>query len=297
MKKNKRNEVRLVNSNAVLRFEEELRREEKTGSTIDKYKRDVRHLESWLSGRPVTKELMIQYKAFLLEDSKSLNSINSYIVSANKFLVVMGWGDLKVRVYKIQQETAQPEEKQLTVREYKRLLMAAKRLVNELLYLILEVLASTGMRISELRFLTAEAVREGVIVVNNKGKIRRILLTARMQEQLNRYMRMRGIATGVIFTDRSGKAVSRVRIWREMKKLCDAAGVDERKVYPHNLRKLFATELYDSTKDIARVAEVLGHSSVETTRRYILPNYKTRRIELERLGLVGEGFERIETYS
>lgn len=297
MKKNKRNEVRLVNSNAVLRFEEELRREEKTGSTIDKYKRDVRHLESWLSGRPVTKELMIQYKAFLLEDSKSLNSINSYIVSANKFLVVMGWGDLKVRVYKIQQETAQPEEKQLTVREYKRLLMAAKRLGNELLYLILEVLASTGMRISELRFLTAEAVREGVIVVNNKGKIRRILLTARMQEQLNRYMRMRGIATGVIFTNRNGEAVSRVRIWREMKKLCDAAGVDEKKVYPHNLRKLFATELYDSTKDIARVAEVLGHSSVETTRRYILPNYKTRRIELERLGLVGEGFERIETYS
>ena len=186
---------------------------------------------------------------------------------------------MKVKVYKIQQETVQPEEKQLTLKDYKKLLMAAKRLGNEFLYLILEVLASTGMRISELRFLTAEAVREGVVVVNNKGKIRRILLTARMQEQLNSYMNIRGITTGVIFTNRRGKAVSRVTIWREMKKLCDAAGVHERKVYPHNLRKLFATELYDSTKDIARVAEVLGHSSVETTRRYILPDYKTRRME------------------
>ena len=148
-----------------------------------------------------------------------------------------------------------------------------------------------------MRFLTAEAVREGILIVNNKGKIRRILLTARMQEQLNGYMKARGIATGVIFLNSRGKALSRVTIWREMKKLCEMAGVDERKVYPHNLRKLFATEFYDFTKDIARVAEVLGHSSVETTRRYILPNYKTRRMELERLRLVGRGFGRIETYS
>ena len=290
MLKNKRKDARYVNSDAILQFEEELRREERTKNTIDKYKRDVRRLEKWLSGRSITKELMIAYKEHLLETGKSLNSINSYIVSANKFLVIMGWGDLKVKVYKIQQETVQPEEKQLTLKDYKKLLMVAKRLGNEFLYLILEVLASTGMRISELRFLTAEAVREGVVVVNNKGKIRRILLTARMQEQLNSYMNIRGITTGVIFTNRRGKAVSRVTIWREMKKLCDAAGVHERKVYPHNLRKLFATELYDSTKDIARVAEVLGHSSVETTRRYILPDYKTRRMELERLRLVGSGW-------
>ncbi|MBR0092848.1 MAG: site-specific integrase, partial [Lachnospiraceae bacterium] len=183
MLKNKRKDARYVNIDAILQFEEELRREERTKNTIDKYKRDVRRLEKWLSGRSITKELMIAYKEHLLETGKSLNSINSYIVSANKFLVIMGWGDLKVKVYKIQQETVQPEEKQLTLKDYKKLLMVAKRLGNEFLYLILEVLASTGMRISELRFLTAEAVREGVVVVNNKGKIRRILLTARMQEQ------------------------------------------------------------------------------------------------------------------
>ena len=286
-----------ISSRQMRQFVTALRREERSRNTIDKYTRDVRRLAQWLHGRSLSKEALIQYKAFLLKDSESMNSINSYIVSANKFLVIMGRDDLKIRVYKIQQETVQPEEKQLTLQEYKKLLKAAKRLGKELLYLILEVLASTGMRVSELRFLTAEAVRKGIITVNNKGKIRRILLTTKMQAQLMRYMQTHGITTGTVFLNSKGKAVSRVTIWREMKKLSDAAGVDEKKVCPHNLRKLFATELYDATKDIARVAEVLGHSSVETTRRYILPDYKTRRMELERLGLVGRGFDSHETYS
>lgn len=288
MSKNRKHiKQRYVNGDTIQKFEEALLREEKANSTIDKYRRDLYCLEKWLDGRLLTKECMIKYKESLLEHGKSMNSVNSYIVSVNKFLSLMGWADMKVKVYKIQQETVQPEGKQLMRAEYKRLLSAAKQLCNEFLYLILEVLASTGMRVSELKYLTGEAVRDGVAVVSNKGKIRRILLTERMQEQLKSYMKTQGITVGVIFRNSKGKAISRVTIWRDMKKLCKKAGVDEKKVYPHNLRKLFATELYDSTKDIARVAEVLGHSSVETTRRYIMPDYKTRRMELERLSLVG----------
>ena len=284
-------EKRFINKARIYEFAAKLRTDEKAKGTIEKYVRDVKRLQKWLDGKELTRERVIQYKEELMESVSSMNSINSYIVSVNVFFAAMGWNDLRVKTYSVQQETAQADERHLSRREYGRLLAAAKHLGNEILYLILEVLASTGMRISELQFITVESISTGVVQVYNKGKVRRVLLTDGMREQLRAYAASQEIKDGIIFRSRKGTALSRTTIWRWMKKLCKNTTIDDKKVFPHNLRKLFATELYEVDKDIARVADVLGHSNVDTTRRYIRPPYSTYRRELERLGLVGSGWK------
>lgn len=289
-KSKEQTEKRFISQAKLYDFAETLREEEKSKGTIEKYIRDVKRLQEWLGGKELTRERVLCYKEALMEMKVSINSINSYLVSANVFFDAMGWGDLRVKTYRVQQEMARADESVLSKREYARLLAAAKRMGNEILYLILEVLASTGMRISEVKFITVESVCSGIVQVYNKGKVRRILLTAEMQKQLKAYINAQGLTEGIVFQSRKGTALSRTTIWRWMKKLSRHTSVDDKKVFPHNFRKLFATELYDVDKDIARVADVLGHSSVNTTRCYIRPGYSTYLRELEHLGLVGAGW-------
>jgi site-specific recombinase XerD len=191
-----------------------------------------------------------------------------------------------VKTYKVQQESFCPEERHLKKEEYKKLLKEAKKQGKKRLYLMLETMASTGMRVSELRFITVKAVRTGIVEIQNKGKIRKVLLTKKLQKQLLCYIHEEHRESGTVFLTKAGNPVDRSNTWREMKKLCEGAGVDSEKVFPHNLRKLFACCLYKLQMDIAKVADILGHSSIETTRRYIRETSKEHRKSLEKLDLV-----------
>lgn len=268
-------------------YEACLREEEKSGATIRKYISDLNKLMAYVGGRPLTKSLLLAYKEKLYrEDRYKINSVNSYLVAANRFFEYMHWYDLKVKTYRVQKEIFCPENRYLTKREYKRLLQEAKREKKLRLYMILETLAATGMRVSELQFLTVDAVRRGQLEIHNKGKVRIVLLSSGLQKQLFLYIAQMHMEAGTVFCTRSGEPMDRSNIWREMKNLCKKAGVEPDKVFPHNLRHLFAQCFYEIKKDIAKLADVLGHSSIETTRIYIRTTSREHRKQLEMLDLI-----------
>ena len=252
--------------------------EEKSDATIEKYIRDVTTFVSYINGIAITKETVIAYKQHLLDESYAVRSINSMLASINGLFCFLGWNDMRVKSLKVQQQVFCPEEKELTRAEYERLCRTAQKKHNERLCLILQTICSTGIRVSELSFITVEALKDGKAVVSMKGKTRTIFLTKELRKKLMRYISEQQISEGPVFITRTGKPISRSNIWREMKGLCEEANVDPRKVFPHNLRHLFARIFYGLEKDIARLADILGHSSVNTTRIYIVSTgYEHRR--------------------
>lgn len=206
------------------------------------------------------------------------------LASVNSFLIFMDWPDCKAKSLKVQRQVYCAEEKELTKAKYERLLKAAGK--NEQLRLVMETICSTGIRVSELKYFTAEAVRRGEVIVRCKAKTRTILLPGKLRRLLLDYAGKQKIRSGVIFLTGCGKPLDRKAIWAQMKRLCKAAGVKPGKVFPHNLRKLFARTFYGIEKDIAKLADILGHSSVDTTRIYIMTSGTEHRRKLERLGLV-----------
>ncbi|MBQ0037241.1 MAG: tyrosine-type recombinase/integrase [Clostridiales bacterium] len=279
-------EERFINSEIIGRFQKYLTEEEKSDATIEKYIRDVTAFASYMDGAEITKEIVIAYKQHLLDDGYAVRSINSMLASINSLFCYLGWTDLKVKSLKVQQQVFCPEEKELTRAEYERLCRTAQKKHNERLCLILQTICSTGIRVSELPFITVEAVRNGKAVVSLKGKTRVVLLLKDLQKKLLRYISKQKISDGCVFVTRTGKPVSRSNIWREMKGLCEEANVDPRKVFPHNLRHLFARIFYGLEKDIVRLADVLGHSSVNTTRIYIISTGAEHRQCMEQMRLV-----------
>lgn len=273
-----------ITEEAIQAFRRYLIRDEKSAVTVEKYLRDVRAFQAFIGETPVEKELVIHYKNHLLEESYAVRSINSMLASVNSFLIFMDWPDCKVKSLKVQRQVYCAEEKELTKAEYERLLKAAGR--NEQLRLVMETLCSTGIRVSELKYFTAEAVRRGEVIVRCKAKTRTILLPGKLRRLLLDYAGKQKIRSGVIFLTGRGKPLDRKAIWAQMKGLCKAAGVKPGKVFPHNLRKLFARTFYGIEKDIAKLADILGHSSVDTTRIYIMTSGTEHRQKLERLGLV-----------
>lgn len=227
---------------------------------------------------------MMAYKNGLIEKGYAVRSINSMLASLNSLLFFLGWQDCKVKNLKAQRQTHCAEEKELTKAEYLRLLTAAEH--RPQLRLILETICGTGIRVSELRFFTVEAVKRGEIAVRCKSKTRTILLPSKLRKLLLDYAKKSGIPSGAIFITRSGKPLNRSNIWAQMKSLCKAANVKASKVFPHNLRKLFARTFYGIEKDIAKLADILGHSSIDTTRIYIMTTGTEHRKKIERLGLV-----------
>ena len=266
--------------------------EEKSAATIEKYLRDVRAFQAFGLSREADREreealsrdLVREWKQALLDAGYAVNSINSMLASLNCFLRFLGRTDCRVRSLKTQRRTYCPEEKELTRAEYLRLLEAAAG--QPQLRLLLETICGTGIRVSELKYFTAEAVGEGQIEIRCKGKIRTILIPGKLQKRLLDYTKKNGIRSGALFLGRDGQALSRSCIWGRMKRLCAAARVQACKVFPHNLRKLFARAFYAIEKDIAKLADVLGHSSINTTRIYIMTTGLEHRRQLERLGLV-----------
>ena len=276
----------VLNAETVEQFRRYLEREEKSAATIEKYIRDVKAFSSYIKTASVTKDAVIGYKQKLLDSGYAIRSVNSMLASLNCLFTFLGRTDLKVKSLKIQAPVFCPEEKELSKAEYERLCRAAEQKHNERLSLILQTICSSGIRVSELRYITAEAVREGKAEVSLKGKTRSVLLPDSLRKKLLRYVRQQGTESGPVFVTRNGKAISRTNIWRDMKSLCEEAGVDPGKVFPHNLRHLFARMFYKLEKDIAKLADVLGHSSVNTTRLYIISSGIEHRHCIEKMQLV-----------
>lgn len=277
-------EERILNNARIREFAAYLVREEKTAATCEKYLRDVSCFARFVGHRAVTKETVVAWKKELVEQGYAVRSINSMLASVNSFLGFLGWRDCKVKNIRLQHQTYCAEEKELTKAEYMRLLEASRK--NAQLNLVLQTICGTGIRVSELRYFTVEAVYRGEITVNCKSKTRTILVPGKLKKQLLNYAKQRNIHSGVIFLGKSGNPLDRSSIWRQMKQLCKAAGVKESKVFPHNLRKLFARTFYGIEKDIAKLADILGHSSINTTRIYIMTTGIEHRRKIERLGLV-----------
>lgn len=264
-------------------FAHYLQTEEKSKLTQEKYVRDVRAFLRWLEGRPLCKEEVLAYKAAILERYAAA-SVNSMLSAINCFLAFSGRQECRVKQLRRQREMFASGEKELSRAEYERLLRAARR--NERLCLLMQTIGATGIRVSEHRFITVEAARQGYAQVQCKGKCRRVLLPERLCAALLSYAAARGIRGGSIFVTRGGKPLDRSYIWAEMKRLCRAAQISEEKVFPHNLRHLFARTYYASEKDVIRLADLLGHSSIDTTRIYTMESGEEHRRQIERLPLL-----------
>ena len=264
-------------------FKEYLTEEEKSQLTQEKYLRDVRKFLSWLGERNLIKQEVLVFKKGLLE-SYAVASVNSMLSSLNAYFAFCGREDCKVKFVKQQREVFCSEEKELTRDEYKRLLYAARD--DPRLCLLMQTICSTGIRVSEHPFITVEAIYQGKATVRCKGKTRTVLLPQKLCKALKRYAKQHGIRSGSLFVTRSGKPLDRSRIWAQMKKLCRTAKVLAEKVFPHNLRHLFARMYYSMEKDIVRLADILGHASVNTTRIYTKESGEVHRRQIEKMPLL-----------
>lgn len=259
--------------------------EEKSENTIKKYLRDVKAFFGWTKGKHIDKPLVLEYKKSLCE-AYAPRSVNSMLSSLNTFFSFINRHELKVKTLKIQRRLFADREKELTMAEYDRLLTAAKMQNKEQLYYLMQTIASTGLRISELRFVSVDAVEKGQAVINCKGKVRRIFLPKQLCRMLKAYIRRENLRNGAVFVGKNGKPLDRTTIWRMLKSLCPAAGVSRIKVFPHNFRHLFARTYYSVQKDIIRLADILGHSSVNTTRIYTMESGDIHRKQIQSLGLL-----------
>ncbi len=268
-----------------------LREQERAPATIQKYVHDLTALLGWLDGAPITKVALIAWKEALTA-AHAPATVNSMLAAVNGFLSWMGWRECAVKLLKIQKSLFCDESRELTRAEYARLVRAAERKKNQRLSLIIQTICATGIRVSELKFITAEAVVTGRAEIVNKGKRRTVFLPAKLRRLLRDYLRAQKIPAGTkdvcraVFVTRTGRPLDRSNIWRDMKRLCESAGVEPSKVFPHNLRHLFARTYYAIERDLSRLADILGHSSVNTTRIYTVESGAIHARQLERMGLV-----------
>ena len=263
-----------------------LRREERSSGTVEKYRRDAAAFAAWLGCRELTRETSAGWRDHLLREGYAPATINSMLSAVNALFRFLGREDCKIRFLRVQRKAFREQSRELTRTEYQKLLNTAAEQGQERLGLLMETICATGIRVSEVRYITVEAARRGRAEISLKGKIRTILLPAKLCRKLLKYARKQKTASGEIFLTRSGKPVSRRQIWREMKMLCEKAGVESSKVFPHNLRHLFAATFYKVCRDIVKLADILGHSSINTTRIYLMTTGTEHARQLEKLGLV-----------
>ena len=277
--------MRKITNELIHSFKNYLIEEEKSENTIEKYIRDITFFMAWLCGQKVTKILALEYKKELCVKYAPA-SVNAAISSLNNFFAFMEWHDIRIKALKIQKQIFSSKDKELTKAEYERLLNAAKSKNNERLYYLMQTICSTGIRVSELRYITTSAVHSGQAVINYKGKMRIVILPKELCKMLKGYIRDNNIKNGSVFVSRTGKPLNRSYIWKMLKALCKNAGVSKDKVFPHNFRHLFARTYYSLQKDIVRLADILGHSSVNTTRIYTIETGEVHRRQMQKLGLL-----------
>lgn len=275
--------MKTITEELLLQFSMFLRQEEKSKNTREKYLRDVTKFERFADGAVITKELVLAYKKYLLESGYATCSVNSMLAALNSFFSWASWPECRVKSIQLQRRIYRSEEKELSREDYTRLVNAALRRKNPTMALLLQTIASTGIRVSELQFVTVEAAKAGQISILLKGKSRVVFLVQKLQKKLLRYAAERNITTGMIFVSRNGKLLNRSNIWRDMKRLCAGANVPEEKVFPHNLRHLFARMFYQMERDIVKLADILGHSSINTTRIYTMTTGREHRRLMERM--------------
>lgn len=275
--------MRTITDKGIDNFKLYLYEEEKSDNTIEKYIRDIRFFKKWLGGRSIDKSAILEYKKELCQNYAP-QSVNSILSSLNALFAYMNWYELKVKTLKIQRQIFSSKEKELTKAEYERLLKAAGK--NKRLYYIMQTVCASGIRISELKFISAEAVKNQRAIVRSKGKSRQVILPRDLCRLLMEYIKKNKIKSGPIFVSKNGQPLNRTNIWKEMKQLCETAKVSKTKVFPHNLRHLFARTFYSQQKDIARLADLLGHSSINTTRIYTIESGEIHRKQIQKMGLV-----------
>ena len=274
-----------IDPEQVQEFKTYLYRQERSANTIMKYVRDLRAFLGFLAEKPITKELLLEWKSSLTA-SYAPTSVNSMLAAVNTFLDWLDLPELKVKPLKIQREIFANPERELTQEEYARLVEAADREHNRRLSLLLQTICATGIRVSELRYITVASLKTGHALVDCKGKTRTVLLPAELCRILRQYCKEQDIVSGVIFRTRNGRPLDRTNIWRDMKALCKSAGVQPGKVFPHNLRHLFARTYYQLEKDISKLADLLGHANITTTRIYTMESGREHVKQLNRMGLV-----------
>ena len=275
-----------ITEEKVAQFAQMLLKEERSPGTIENYLRHIRAFAQWLNGQEVTLEAVTTWKGNLLDKEYSPGSINAMLLALNRFFKFMGWNDCKVKSLRIQRQMFRETTKELTRKEYVQLLSTAQAQGKNRLVLLMEAICCTGIRVSEVQYLTVKSVREGKAVISLKGKIRTILIPSKLRKKLLQFAQKQKTISGAIFRTRNGTPISRKQIWAEMKALCKKAGVAASKVFPHNLRHLFARTFYSSCKNVVMLADVLGHSSVETTRIYLISTGIEHEQQLEHLGLI-----------
>lgn len=281
-------EIIMKTNNYIIQIENylnHLRNEERSLATINQYRRDILCFFAFLDTKELTKDATLHYKQELEQQYQPV-SVNAKLSALNSFFSFIGRSNLRLKLLKIQKSAYCPTEKELSKAEYLRLVKAAEGNKNRKLALLMQTICGTGIRVSEVKYITAEAVSRGEAVIRLKGKTRMILIPKRLQKRLRDYMHREKIAAGPVFVTKTGRPLDRSNIWKMMKALCQDAGVNEKKVFPHNLRHLFARCFYSVDKDIAKLADILGHSSINTTRIYIITSGTEHRHRLDALGLV-----------
>ena len=279
-------DIQILTNQQLRSFQQQLSMEERETGTIEKYMREVKKFALWQGRRKGTKETVSEWKEQLRQSGYKPETVNGKLSAVNKFLSCMGWGECCVKYLKIQRRLFRSTGRELTKDEYTRLVETAQGLGKTRLALLIETICATGIRVSEVKYITAEALRAGRADISLKGKIRTVLLPGKLCRKLQKYAKKQKITSGEVFLTRSGKGVSRRQIWAEMKALCKQARVAPSKVFPHNLRHLFARTFYRVSRDVAKLADVLGHSSIETTRIYLISTGAEHVRQLDRLGLI-----------
>ena len=267
-------------------YAEQLRRDERAEATVEKYMRALRQYERWLEGREVTRELTAAWKEHLTSEGREPSTVNGQLSALDGLYRWLGWTDCSVRHIRVQRRAFCESSRELSRGEYERLIGSARAAGRVRLALVMETLGATGIRVSELRYVTVEALEQGRAEVWLKGKVRTILLPSKLSRKLLKYAKSRGISRGEVFVTATGRSLSRKQVWQEMKKECARAGVESGKVFPHNLRHLFARCFYEASRDVTKLADVLGHSSIDTTRIYLMTSFTEHERFLEALSLV-----------
>ena len=280
-----RTNIYSLTTDLINKYVHYLEDQERSAATIQKYTHDLRELMIYAGEAPLTKALMISWKNHLAE-IYALSTANTMIAAVNGFFVFMNWRELSIKQFKIQKSPFLKEEKELTRQEYIRMVQAAERNTNERLSLVIQTICATGIRVSELRFITVEAVQSGRAEVSNKGKRRTVFLQAKLCKLLRKYIQKQKKTAGPVFTTKTGKPLDRSNIWRDMKALCESANVNPEKVFPHNLRHLFARTYYSLEHDLSRLADILGHSNINTTRIYTAESGAVHARQMERMALI-----------
>lgn len=275
----------IVNIQKINAYLTSLREQERSAATIQKYGHDLRTFLDFAGKMPFSKITVIAWKEQLMA-SYAPATVNSMLAAINGYLRFFGWGELQVKPLKIQQALFLEERRELTKKEYARLVAAAQKKENERLALVIQTICATGIRVSELKYITVESLQTGRAEIRNKGKLRLVFLPGKLRRVLKQYAQKQKKTAGAVFTTRTGKELDRSNIWRDMKSLCDSAGVAREKVFPHNLRHLFARTFYGLEQDLSRLADILGHSSINTTRVYTAESGAVHAAQMERLGLV-----------